>query len=84
MGTVVFTVDAADSGQPWPAFCVAVGALLRLENQGPEGVSVNPPDNVACMYEAGVRECRFLAPGTVRFAITRGTQTRTLTVVVVG
>jgi hypothetical protein len=80
---VNFTVDAAEDGPPWPAPCVAVGSLLRLENHGPEGVSVIPPENVACLYEAGVRECRFLGPGTVRFTIERETDTRTLTVVVV-
>jgi hypothetical protein len=83
MGAVVFTVDASDDGPPWPAYCAAVGALLRLENHGPDGVSANPPEKVACTYEAAVRECRFLEPGTVRFTIERETNTRTLTVVVV-
>lgn len=81
---MTFTVDAAETGPPWPAFCVAVGSLLRLENHGPEGVSVNPIENVQCTYEAGIHECRFLGPGTVRFTIDRETDSRTLIVVVVG
>jgi hypothetical protein len=83
MGAVTFTIDASEDGPPWPALCVAVGALLRLENHGPEGVSWNPSDNVDCAYEAGIRQCRFLGPGTVRFTIVLDTRTRTLTVVVV-
>ena len=83
MGAEIVTVDASGGGPPWPALCVGVGALLRLENHGPEGVSWSPSDNVNCAYEAGIRECRFLGPGTVRFTIVLGTETRTLTVVVV-
>jgi hypothetical protein len=83
MGAVVFTVDASETGPPWPAFCAAIGALLRLENQGPEGVTASPPEKVACIYEAAVRECRFLETGTVRFTIERETDTRMLTVIVV-
>ncbi|MEV4536436.1 hypothetical protein AB0J82_21865 [Asanoa sp. NPDC049518] len=82
--TAPYGIDAAEGGPPWPALCLKVGAVLRVSNLGPEGFVVSPADAVRCSYEAAVRDCRFLRPGTVTFAITHGdSATRTLTVVVV-
>jgi hypothetical protein len=57
-----------------------VGGVLRVENLGPDGFSRNPSDKVECTYEAGVRMCRLIEPGTIRFTIDRAGQVRTLTV----
>jgi len=56
--------------------------VLRVENLGPDGFSVSPADKVSCWYEAGVRECRLIRTGTVRFTITHSQAPRPLTVVV--
>jgi hypothetical protein len=61
-----------------------VGGVLRIENLGPEGFSPSPSDKVECTYEGGVRMCRLIEPGTIRFTIDRGGQVRTLTVDVTG
>jgi hypothetical protein len=76
------TVDAAANGPDWPALCVKIGAVLRIENLGPDGLSVSPASRVSCFYEAAVHLCRFVRPGTVTFTIA-GLQTRTLTVVAI-
>jgi hypothetical protein len=83
--TVPYHLDALDGGPPWRAFCVKVGAVLRVENLGPEGLSVDPRNIVSCWYEAAVRECTFVRPGTVRLTVTRSAEVepRTVTVVVV-
>jgi hypothetical protein len=84
MGARTYTVVASEGGPPWPAMCVKVGAVLRVENLGPEGFSVSPADKVSCWYEAAVRECRFVKTGTVTFSITHGeAEARSLAVVVV-
>ena len=54
-----------------------------MTNLGPEGFSASSWDNVECHYEAAVRECRLLRPGTVTFTIVNASQTRTLTVRIV-
>jgi hypothetical protein len=83
-GARTYTVDASEGGPSWPAMCVKVGAVLRVENLGPDGFSVSPVDKVSCWYEAGVRECRFVRSGTVTFTITHGeAEARYLTVVVI-
>lgn len=80
-GAVEHRVDAFDTG-PWKKVCIAVGGVLRIANLGPEGFSQSPPNRTECEYEAGVRMCRLVEPGTVRFTIDSGRQVRTLTVVV--
>ncbi len=64
------TFDASESGPPWPALCLKVGSVLRVENLGPGGLSANPSGLVSCNYAAGVHECRFVKPGTVTFTMT--------------
>jgi hypothetical protein len=82
LGAVVHRIDASDTGPPWKPRCIAVGGVVLVTNLGPEGFSVSSPDKVECNYEGGVRECRLLHPGTVKFTITNAHQTRTLTVVI--
>jgi hypothetical protein len=82
LGAVMYTVDAADTGPPWPAPCLGVGGVVRLENVGPGELSEDPVDAVSCFYAAGVHECRLLRAGTVQLTVTRDEQTRSLTVVV--
>jgi hypothetical protein len=83
--TVPYNLDASEGGPPWRAFCVKVGAMLRVENLGPEGFSVTPRNVVSCWYEGGVRECTFAKPGTVTLATqpSPDLQPRTVTVVVI-
>jgi hypothetical protein len=81
-GAVKVTLDASEGGPPWGALCLKVGAVLRVENLGPGELSASPANPVSCWYEAGVHECRFVRPGTVRFTMT-GPQSHSLTVVVV-
>lgn len=84
MDAATFTIDANDGGPPWSAMCLKVGAVLRVENLGPDGFSVKPSGTVSCWYEAGVRECRFVKAGTVTFTITRPeVEIRSLTVVAI-
>jgi hypothetical protein len=83
LSATTHTVDASDGGPPWAALCVKLDVVLRVENLGPEGFSVDPADTVSCRYEAGVRECRFVKTGTVTITTTRSGQTRSLTLVVV-
>ena len=79
-----YRLDATEHGPPWAARCMYVGAVLRIENHGPDGFAVSPASNVSCWYEAGIRECRFLRAGTVTFTLTNeGQEDRTLKVVVV-
>jgi len=83
ISTTKHTVDASEDGPPWIALCVKRDVVLRVENLGPEGFSVDPADTVSCWYEAGVRECRFLKTGTMTITITNSVETRPLTLVVV-
>jgi hypothetical protein len=82
-GAVVHRLDASDNGPPWKPLCITVGGVLLVTNLGPEGFSANSWDNVECNYEAAVRECRLLHPGTVKFTIVNAHQTRTLTLRIV-
>jgi hypothetical protein len=59
------SIDATYGGPPWRAICVKVGAVLRVQNLGPDGFTVNPRSLVSCWYEAAVRECTFVKAGTV-------------------
>jgi hypothetical protein len=80
----IHPLDAAEGGPPWSALCMKVGAVLRVENLGPDGFSVNPRSAVSCVYEGGIRQCRFVKAATVTFAITRPQlPTRSLTVVAI-
>jgi hypothetical protein len=67
---------------PWPTPCIEVGGVLWVEPHGPDGFSYEPATKVSCSYEAGVRQCRLVETGTVRFTITRSGVTRALTVIV--
>ncbi|GLW28291.1 hypothetical protein [Actinoplanes regularis] len=82
-GAVVRTIDAtAEELALVPAMCLAVGAVLRVENIGPGEVTTDSPDLVAQHYEAGVVEVRFVRKGTVVVAIPQGGTTYDITVVV--
>jgi hypothetical protein len=81
LGAVEYRINVADT-KPWPQLCIAVGGVLRVANLGPEGFSQSTPNRAECEYEAAVRMCRLIDPGTVRFTIDNGDQIRTLTVVV--
>lgn len=82
-GAVIHRLTAADTGPPWKPLCMAVGGVLVVTDLGPEGFSVSSPDKVECHYEAAVRQCRLLHPGTVTFTIVNASQTRTLTLRIV-
>ena len=83
--TMPYPIDASSGGPPWRAECLRIGAVLRVENLGPEGFTVTPPNLVSCRYEAAVRECTFVKAGTVTFTIRYSPdwEPRTLTVVVI-
>jgi hypothetical protein len=81
-GAVKYTFDASESGPRPSALCMKVGAVLRLENLGPDGLSVSPANLASCWYEAGIHECRLVKAGTVRFTITI-THDHSLAVVVI-
>jgi hypothetical protein len=76
-------IDAAEGGPRWSALCMKLGAVLRVENLGPEGFAVSPSSAVSCRYEAAVRTCLFAKAGTVTFTITHSVESRPLTVVAV-
>jgi hypothetical protein len=80
-----YPIDASSGGPPWRAQCVRIGAVLRVENLGPDGFIVNPPGLVSCWYEAAVRECTFVKAGTVTFTVRYSPDSgpRTLIVVVI-
>jgi len=84
LGAVYYTFDTTTAMPRWPTLCISLGGVLRLANQGPEGVSISPADKVSCFYEAGVRECRLIRTGTVRFTIVKPSGTRILTLIVAG
>jgi len=80
----IYPLDASYGGPDWPALCMKVGAVLRVENLGPEGFAVSPRSAVSCVYEAAVRQCRFVQAGTVTFVITHGdSPSRSLIVVAI-
>ncbi|MCW6003382.1 hypothetical protein K1W54_02120 [Micromonospora sp. CPCC 205371] len=81
LGAVEYRINVADTGA-WPRLCIAVGGVLRVENLGPEGFTQSTPNRAECEYEGGVRTCRLIEPGTVRFTIDNERQVRTLTLVV--
>ncbi len=64
------------------SLCLAVGGVLRVEGTGPGMVSADPQEKVSQFYEAGIEECRFLSPGTIRVTIVTDQQTFTINVVV--
>jgi hypothetical protein len=82
-GAVVHRINAADTGPAWPRLCITVGGVLRVENLGPEGFAQSPPGKAECEYEGGVRICRLIATGTVRFTTDHGGNVRRLTVDIV-
>jgi hypothetical protein len=79
LGAVEYRISAADTAPAWPRLCIAVGGVLRVENFGPDGFTQSPQDKADCNYAAGVRSCRLLYPGTVRFTTDNGRQVRELT-----
>jgi hypothetical protein len=82
-GAVVRTIDvAADELALIRAFCLAVGAVLRIENIGPGEVTTDAPDLVDQNYEAGVVEVRFVRTGTVVVTIPQNGRSYDITVVV--
>jgi hypothetical protein len=82
LGAVVHRIDASDNGPPWKRLCMTVGGVLVVANLGPDGFSASS-DAAECHYEAAVRQCRLLRPGSVRFTITNAHETRTLNLVIV-
>jgi hypothetical protein len=62
-----YNIDASYGGPPWRAICAKVGTVVRVQNLGPEGFTVNPRSLVSCWYEAAVRECTLVKAGTVTF-----------------
>jgi hypothetical protein len=83
--TMPYPIDASSGGPPLLAECVRIGAVLRVENLGPEGFTVTPRNLASCWYEAAVRECTFVKAGTVTFTMrfSPDWEPRTLTVVVI-
>jgi hypothetical protein len=82
-GAVEYRINAADTGPAWPRLCIAVGGVLRVANLGPDGFTQSPLGKVDCAYEGGVRTCRLIGTGTVRFTIDNGQQVRRLTLDIV-
>jgi hypothetical protein len=82
-GAVVRTIDlTADELALIRAFCLAVGAVLRIENIGPGEVTIDAPNLVDQNYEAGVVEVRFVRTGTVVVTIPQNGRSYDVTVVV--
>lgn len=82
-GAVVHTIDlTTDELALVRALCVAVGAVLRIENIGPGEVTTDSPDLVDPNYAAGVVEIRFVRPGTVVVTIPQNGTPHDITVVV--
>jgi len=82
-GAVVYTIDVAnDELALVRGLCLAVGAVLRIENIGPGEVTTDSPDLVDQHYEAGVVEIRFVRPGTVVVTIPQNGSPYRVTVVI--
>jgi hypothetical protein len=81
--TETYTIDAFNGGPPWSAVCMKVGAVLRVENLGPEGFTLEPRDAVSCVYEAAVRMCRLVKPATIHITTANSQEIRPLTVVAI-
>jgi hypothetical protein len=79
-GAVEYRINAADNGPATQRLCIAVGGVLRIDNLGPEGLTISPLDKVDCYYEGGVHVCRLVEPGTLRLTIDNGRQVRKITV----
>lgn len=79
------SIEANYAGPPWRAICAKVGTVVRVQNLGPEGFTVNPKELVSCWYEAAVRECTLAKAGTVTFTtrFTPESEIRSLIVVAV-
>jgi hypothetical protein len=82
LGTIVHRINAADTGPPWKPLCISVGGVLRFENLGPGNLRAIGQSKAECWYEAGVHECRLVQTGTVRFTVTQGETSRSLTVTI--
>jgi hypothetical protein len=82
-GPKTHVFNAAEGGPPWPASCVKVGSVVRVENLGPGDLAISGRPTVSCHYEAAVHECRLTEPGTVTFTMTGRPQIRTLIVVAI-
>lgn len=67
-GAVVHTVDGSAPGPHH--LCIAGGGIVRITGFGPgDSVNARPASMVDCFYGGGVRECRLLRAGKVRFAM---------------
>jgi hypothetical protein len=78
-----FPIDASDGGPPWWAVCMKLGAEVRVENLGPDGLAVSPSNAVSCRYEAAIHQCRLVTAGTVTFTTAGTGGVRSLTVVAI-
>jgi hypothetical protein len=79
-----FPIDANEGGPPWgAAVCMKLGAEVRVENLGPEGLTVTPSNAVSCRYEAAIHQCRLVKAATVKFTTAGNGGVRTLTVVAI-
>ncbi|HEU4426271.1 MAG TPA: hypothetical protein VFR67_27345 [Pilimelia sp.] len=81
LGAVIYPVDAM-SGELPASICLAVGAVLRVQNVEAGTVSAEPAEKASLRYEAGVVDCRLLSVGTVTVTIA-GDPSRSIAVVVV-
>jgi hypothetical protein len=81
--STVYRID--NSGYPYVAECMKVGATVQITMLGPDdqAVSVKPSDAVACTYEGGSHECRLLKAGTVVFTLFAEGPYSTFTVVAI-
>jgi hypothetical protein len=78
-----FPLDPSDAGPSWWAICMKLGAVLRVGNLGPEGLTVTPPNAVSCHYEAAIHQCRLVKPGIVTVTTAGTGGIRSLTVVAI-
>lgn len=82
-GAIVYLIDAAnDELALIRALCLAVGAVLRIENIGPGEVTTDSPELVDPNYAAGVYEIRLVRPGTVVVTIMKNGEPYPVTVVI--
>ena len=65
-----YVFEVRDHTMAETAACLKLGAVLRLENHGPDNFSIEPSGAASCWYEAGMRECQFTKAATVTFTFT--------------
>jgi hypothetical protein len=82
-GAIRYTIDVRNTELALlHSMCFATGAVLRLQNTGPETVTATPTSLVSPSYEAGVHDIRLVRPGTATVKIKKDGQTYTITVVI--